>query len=134
MPEPMESPFWTGRMLIGILKLSKRAGFRWVGGFFRGEPFEVTVALCEGFSFAPYGVDAKVIELPGHTRGSVGILAADSLVAGDALTNLFPPAGKAALWSDGAATLESARKAGALGDIMIYFGHGEPVMNKEWQL
>jgi len=123
--EPLQSPVWTGKILIGFMKLSK-------GKFPKSEPFEPAVKLCEGFSFEEYGVDARVIELPGHTRGSVGVVSADGLLAGDALTNLFPPAGKAALWSDEAAMLESAARAGALGDMTVYFGHGGPAKNREW--
>ena len=125
LAEPLESPVWTGRILIGFMKLSR-------GRTMESEPFEVDVELQEGFSFAEYGVEAKAIELPGHTRGSIGVVTADGLIAGDALTNLFPPAGKAALYSDEAAMLDSARKAGALGDMTVYFGHGGPAKNREW--
>jgi glyoxylase-like metal-dependent hydrolase (beta-lactamase superfamily II) len=90
------------------------------------------VELREGFSFEPYGIDARVIELPGHTRGAVGVVSPEGLVAGDALTNLFPPAGKAALYSDEAAMHASAAKAAALGDMTVYFGHGGPAANRAW--
>ena len=125
LAEPLESAVWTGKILMGFIKLSK-------GRLTRSEPFEVAVELREGFSFAEYGVEAKVIELPGHTRGSIGVISEDGLIAGDALTNLFPPAGKAALWSDKVAMEASATKAGALGDRMVWFGHGEPAKNREW--
>ena len=125
LAEPLESPVWTGKILIGFMRLSK-------GRLTRNEPFEVAVELDDGFSFAEYGVEARVIELPGHTRGSVGVVTADGLIAGDALTNLFPPAGKAALYSDEAAMEDSAAKAGALGDRMVWFGHGKPAKNREW--
>jgi glyoxylase-like metal-dependent hydrolase (beta-lactamase superfamily II) len=98
----------------------------------KSEPFEVAVELREGFTLAAYGVDARIIELPGHSRGSIGVVSDDGLIAGDALTNLFPPAGKAALWSDRAAMEASAAKAGALGELIVWFGHGGPARNKEW--
>jgi len=125
LAEPLESPAWTGKILIGFMKFSK-------GKLNKSEPFEVAVKLRDGFSLAPYGIDAKVIELPGHTRGSIGVVSGDGLVAGDALTNLFPPAGKAALWSDEAAMEASAAKAGALGDMTVWFGHGKPAKNRVW--
>jgi len=125
LAEPLQSPFWTGKILIGFMKLSK-------GRFPRSEPFKIAVELREGLSLAEYGVEARIIELPGHTRGSIGVVAEDGLVAGDALTNLFPPAGKAALYSDEAAVETSAAKAGALGELTVYFGHGKPAKNREW--
>ena len=125
LAEPLESPFWTGKIMLWFMKLAK-------GKFPRSEPFGIDVELREGFSFEAYGVGARVIELPGHTRGSIGIVTPEGLLAGDALTNLFPPAGKAALYSDEAAMLASAAKASALGDIMVYFGHGEPAGNRAW--
>jgi len=125
LAEPLQSPVWTGKILIWFMKISK-------GKLNKIEPFEVSVELRDGLSLAPYGVDASIIELPGHTRGSVGIVSADGLIAGDALTNLFPPAGKAALYSDEAAMHASAAWAGALGDMTVWFGHGDPVKNREW--
>jgi len=128
--EPIQSTDFTSRALIAMLKLSRVPGFRWLGSIMAIEPFEF-IELYDGFSFAEYGVDAEIIGLPGHTPGSVGVLTKCSLIAGDALTNLFGP-GKAALYSDEQAMLESAAKASALGDIMVYFGHGKPLMNREW--
>jgi len=125
LAEPLQSPFWTGKILIWFMKLSK-------GKFPKAKPVESAIELREGLSLAEYGVEARIIELPGHTRGSIGVVAAEGLIAGDALTNLFPPAGKAALYSDKAAMEASAAKAGALGELTVYFGHGKPAKNREW--
>jgi len=125
LAEPLESPVWTGKIMIWFIRLTKS---RFTGS----EPFEVAVELREGFTLEEYGVDARIIELPGHTRGSIGVVAQDGLIAGDALTNLFPPAGKAALYSDEAAMEASAAKAAALGDMTVYFGHGAPAENRKW--
>jgi len=132
LAEPLQGGDPISSMLIGMLRLSKRPGFRWIGSFFRNEPFGLAVELHDGFSLEPYGVDARIIGLPGHTRGSIGVVTPDALIAGDALTNLFPPAGKAALWSDIEAMEASAAKASALGELTVYFGHGKPAQNKEW--
>jgi len=123
--EPLQSPVWTGKILIWFTKFTN-------GRLNRCEPFELAVELHDGFSLEPYGINAHVIALPGHTRGSIGIVSADGLIAGDALTNLFPPAGKAALYSDEAAMHASTAKAGALGDMTVWFGHGGPVKNRVW--
>ena len=95
-------------------------------------PFTPDIELCEGFSLSPYGIDAQVIALPGHTRGSVGLLAGRDLLAGDALMNILRP-GPALHYVDRAATENSAAKITALGeDITIWFGHGNPVKNQAW--
>ena len=125
LAEPLESPVWTGKILIWFMQLTK-------GRLNRVEPFDVDVELCDGFSLEPYGVEGRVIALPGHSRGSIGLVTPDGLIAGDALTNLFPPAGKAALYSDKAAMEASAAKAGALGDMTVWFGHGKPAGNRVW--
>ena len=132
LAEPLQGTDPISNMLIGFLEFSKRPGFQWIGGIVTSPAFDVTVELGEGFSFRPYGVDAYAIELPGHSSGSIGIVTPAGLIAGDALTNLFPPAGKAALYSDWEAVEASAAKAAALGDITVYFGHGNPAGNRAW--
>jgi len=132
LAEPLEGAHPVARLLIGILNLSTRAGFRWIGVFFRNKPFEAAIDLHDGFSFVDYGVEARAVALPGHTRGSIGVVAGDGLLAGDALTNLLPPPGKAALYGDRAAVQESAARVSAMGDMMVWFGHGKPAKNREW--
>ena len=39
-----------------------------------------------------YGVNATIIELPGHTKGSIGVDTGEGLVVGDALDNWISPA------------------------------------------
>ena len=131
LAEPIESPEWTGKIMLWFFGLLKQPGLQWIGRLlFANEPFEF-VPLKEGMSLKPYGVDGTIIELPGHTRGSIGIVADSALIAGDALTNLFGP-GKAALYSDIAAMDASADKAAALGDLTVYPGHGAPMENGSW--
>lgn len=94
--------------------------------------FSPTVLLKDGDSLADYGVDAKIISLPGHTDGSIGIdVDSQHLIVGDALMNMFYPT-VSMLYHDKNMMLESARKIGALGDRMIYFGHGKPMPNRVW--
>ena len=130
--EPMLPTDFTSACLVTMLKLSRNPFFRRIFFFMNVKPFEPAVLLHEGFSFTEYGIAASVIALPGHTQGSVGIVTEDSLIAGDALTNLFAP-GKAALYSDEGAMLESAEKAATLGDVTVYVGHGKPMKNRDWQ-
>lgn len=102
---------------------------------FRSEKIPVfapDVFLKEGDTLQDYGVDAKIVSLPGHTRGSIGIDAAGGhFLAGDALMNMFYPT-VSMLYHDKAAMLQSAEKISRLGKRTIYFGHGKPVENREW--
>lgn len=44
--------------------------------------------LSDGDSLAGYGFDARILHLPGHSPGSIGILTANGeLIAGDTLAN-----------------------------------------------
>ena len=82
--------------------------------------------LREGDSLAPWGVDARVLELPGHTAGSIGLeVEGHSLIVGDAMMNLFRP-GPSCLCSDPAAQRDSIARIRSLGPRSLYFGHGRP--------
>ena len=96
------------------------------------QPFEPDVFLKEGDSLEPYGIDAKVIALPGHTKGSIGIQVGDKdLLVGDALMNLFYPT-VSMLYGNREVMLETAKYITAQGEMMIHFGHGKSVPNKNW--
>lgn len=93
--------------------------------------FQPTVYLKNGDDLSGYGVDAKIVELPGHTRGSIGIEIEDSLFVGDALMNMFYPT-VSMLYADEREMLLSAKYISELGNKIIYFGHGKPKRNREW--
>ena len=77
----------------------------------------------EGESLSEYGIDAEIIELPGHTLGSIGVIAGDSVFVGDQLDNWIKPA-IGHLYTDKESLKRSMEKLRALGDPMIYYGHG----------
>ncbi len=97
------------------------------------EPFEPTVFLKEGISLSEYGVDAEVIEIPGHTKGSIGIKVGNTdFLVGDALMNMFYPT-KSLLYCDRKQVDSSADKISSFGKMKIHFGHGNSVDNrKKW--
>jgi glyoxylase-like metal-dependent hydrolase (beta-lactamase superfamily II) len=97
------------------------AKFGWVVPL---ETFHPDIYLADGQSLLEYGIDARVIHTPGHTRGSVSFQFADGAVfVGDAILNLirvsFP-----LVWEDGSAAGESACKIRSLDPRRIYSGHG----------
>ena len=84
----------------------------------------------EGDDLSAYGIDAKIIELPGHTNGSIGVdVAGKDLIVGDALDNWISPA-TGHLYSDLDAIRKTADKILSLGDRTLYYGHGKPTKNK----
>lgn len=94
--------------------------------------FVPDIYLSEGDCLRDYGINAKVMEFPGHTRGSIGLdIEEKYLIAGDALMNLFYP-GLSMIYQDRESMIKSAQKISALGARKIYFGHGNPVENREW--
>ena len=94
--------------------------------------FEPEVLLQEGDCLTDYGIDARIVALPGHTEGSIGLdVEETNLVVGDALMNMFYPT-VSMLFHNRGAMLESAEKISTLGRRMLYFGHGRPVSNRQW--
>ena len=100
---------------------------------FDGIPaFSPTVFLKDGDSLDSCGISAKVVGLPGHTDGSIGLdVGQRDLIVGDALMNMFYPT-VSMLFHNRGAMLESAEKISTLGRRMLYFGHGRPVSNRRW--
>ncbi|MAU10434.1 MAG: MBL fold metallo-hydrolase [Anaerolineaceae bacterium] len=89
----------------------------------------------EGDSLTEYGFDAQVIEIPGHSSGSVGLLAATGdFFCGDLLANTKQPD----VWSiidDEAAAQASVKKLAAYPITTVYPGHGNPFdMQVFWEL
>lgn len=89
-----------------------------------------TFFIKEGDSLSEYGIDAQIIELPGHTKGSIGVdVAGGKLIVGDALDNWISPA-TGHLYCDLDALKKSAGKIMSLGPRTLYYGHGKPTENK----
>lgn len=95
------------------------------------EAFEPNIYLRDGDDLKAYGIDARIIELSGHTNGSIGLVIEDKLFVGDALMNMFYPT-TSMLYTDEQQMLSSAERIGKLGEKTIYFGHGGPKQNRKW--
>ena len=77
--------------------------------------FAPDVFLKDGDSLGRYGISAKVIGLPGHTKGSIGIDCGEAgVIVGDALMNMFYPT-VSMLYGDRNTMLQSAEKLQGLG-------------------
>lgn len=82
--------------------------------------------LTEDFDLAAYGLAAQVISLPGHSRGSIGILTSEGyLFVGDLLENTKQPALNS-IMDDRVAAQASVEKLKRVNVRLIYPGHGTP--------
>jgi len=97
--------------------------------FFRlskSDRFKPDLYIEEGYDFSGYGFDAKVLDIPGHSQGSIGILTASGdLFCGDLLANVAKPE----VWSiidDPVAAHASVEKLKRLQINTVYPGHGHP--------
>jgi glyoxylase-like metal-dependent hydrolase (beta-lactamase superfamily II) len=96
------------------------------------EPFMPEVYLEDGDSLSSYGISATIIGLPGHTKGSIGVVVGNTdIIVGDALMNIIYPS-KSPLYSDRAIMEKSAARISTFGDMTLHFGHGKPVKNRKW--
>jgi glyoxylase-like metal-dependent hydrolase (beta-lactamase superfamily II) len=70
--------------------------------------------------------DARIVELPGHTPGSIGLKVGRQLLAGDAVGSAKEAAaGRIISHADGEQAAASLKKALSISDI-IYPGHDRP--------
>ena len=110
-----------GRAIIffgGVMsRLSKSASF---------ETFSPDFTIDENFDLSGIGLDARVIQIPGHSKGSIGILTpAGDLFCGDLLMNVNCP--RVHFLIDDLETYNaSLEKLKSLGVKTIYPGHGKP--------
>jgi glyoxylase-like metal-dependent hydrolase (beta-lactamase superfamily II) len=74
----------------------------------------------------PLTADAHIVELPGHTPGSIGLMVGRQLLAGDAVGSAQEAAaGRITAHADGEQAAASLKKALAMSDV-IYPGHDRP--------
>lgn len=97
------------------------------------EKFNPDLYLYEGDSLSEYGFDAKVIHIPGHTQGSIGILTKDGdLIAGDIFANVKKPAPAPNAY-DFNKLFGSIKRIKSMPIKMIYPGHGKPFRMEEYR-
>ena len=91
-------------------------------------PYQPDFQIDESFDLKAYGWDAKILHLPGHTRGSIGILTAGGdFFCGDIYNNGGKPV-LTTLGVDFDALDASAERIKKLPLKMVYPGHGKPFL------
>lgn len=95
-------------------------------GLRKVDRFTPDLCLEDRSTLSEYGLDAEVIHLPGHSKGSIGVLMpTGDLFCGDLLGNTNKPE----LWSiidDPAAAHTSVETLDNLPINTVYPGHGQP--------
>jgi hydroxyacylglutathione hydrolase len=96
--------------------------------------FHPDLTIKDGADLSAYGFDAKVLSIPGHSKGSIGILTAggdpsagsgQALFCGDLFDNTDKPALNS-IMDDLTAAHASVEKLKCLGIHTVYPGHGGP--------
>lgn len=93
--------------------------------FGRSERCSPDVYLDEGDDLSQYGFDAKILHIPGHSKGSIAILTAEgALFSGDLLLYKNGPVLNS-IMDDRAAAQASFERLKSLKVGTVYPGHGE---------
>ena len=94
--------------------------------FGKSERFEPDSYVEDGDDLSGNGFDAKVLHIPGHSRGSIGILTGTAdLFCGDLLENIDKPKLNS-IMDDPTTANASVGKLSKLGIRTVYPGHGKP--------
>lgn len=90
------------------------------------ERFKPDMELKDGATLEKYGSAAKIIFIPGHTQGSIGILSTNNdFISGDTLLNRGKPS-TAQIIQDEKQLQESIKILKDLNIKTVYPGHGSP--------
>jgi glyoxylase-like metal-dependent hydrolase (beta-lactamase superfamily II) len=119
--QPLKPIGLVGRVVLGLsLKVLRNTKI---------ERPQNIIYIDDGDDLGSFGFDAKIIGLPGHTLGSIGVdVEGKHLLVGDELDNWIRP-GVGHLYYDIDAIKKSADKIRKLGERTVYYGHGNPTPN-----
>jgi hydroxyacylglutathione hydrolase len=113
--------FWNRTSGNAFLRFLSPILFR----FSKAHRFQPDLCLEEGDDLTEYGFEAQVLSIPGHSKGSIGILTAGGdLFCGDLLENAKEPATNS-IMDDAAACDASLEKLRGFEIKTVYPGHGK---------
>jgi glyoxylase-like metal-dependent hydrolase (beta-lactamase superfamily II) len=122
-----------GMVERGDMFWNRQAGnvlLRWLSpilfGFGKQKRFNPDLFVEDGSDLCAHGLDARIVDLPGHSKGSIGILAAaGDLFCGDLFENVEKP-GLNSIMDDLAMAHASVERLAEMGVKTVYPGHGNP--------
>lgn len=92
--------------------------------------FTPDIIIDEDTSITACGINLDIINLKGHTNGSIGVLYKNNLFAGDSLVNRKRTHSQIAFQNqNNECAIKSFRKIIDLNPKMIYVGHDKPIDN-----
>jgi len=107
------------RIVLALLSPLIRSG--------KFEPFSPDLTIDEGYEFSKFGFNAKVLHIPGHSKGSIGILTNDGdLFCGDLLVNMRRPSVNSMGVDNQSELKASVERLKNMKINMVYPGHGKP--------
>jgi len=101
--------------------------------FSKSNRFKPDLYLEDGYDFSELGFDAQALSLPGHSKGSSGILTIEGdLLCGDLLENPGIPAINS-IMDDPIACQTSLEKLQEFKIGTVYPGHGQPFLMEDFR-
>ena len=122
--------FWRPEGLIGAMKVARAVSG--LAGIARFDAFTPDVRLRDGQSLAEWGLGAAVHHLPGHSSGSICVLADDgALFCGDLLTNTRGGPARNSIIDVQRDYDASVARLAELPIVTAYPGHGQPFSREQ---
>jgi len=114
--------FWNRKSGNTLIRMMAPILFR----FGKSNRFEPDLLIEDGYALSEYGFDATVLTIPGHSKGSIGILTAGGdLLCGDLFDNTDKPVLNS-IMDDLAAANAGVGKLRGFAINTVYPGHGKP--------
>ena len=95
---------------------------------FNVREFDIDMKLKDKQIIRRYGLELKIVSLPGHTNGSIGVLYKDFLFAGDALINRWHGMEVAFQNQDCEEAILSYEKIQEINPNIIFVGHDKEII------
>ena len=90
--------------------------------------FDIDMKLKDNQIIRRYGLELRIVSLPGHTNGSIGVLYKDYLFVGDALINRWNGVEIAFQNQDCEEAISSYNKIMELNPNVIFLGHDREII------
>jgi hydroxyacylglutathione hydrolase len=95
------------------------------------DKFKADIFVQDGYFLSAWGLDAKILHIPGHSIGSIGVLTANGdLFCGDLIGNYGKP--RLHITDDKEAAKSSIEKLKKAGIKTVYPGHGKAFLMEEF--
>jgi glyoxylase-like metal-dependent hydrolase (beta-lactamase superfamily II) len=113
--------FWNRQSGNALIRWMAPILFR----FGKSNRFEADLFVDEGYDLSGYGLAAKVVAIPGHSKGSIAVLTTGGdLFCGDLFDNTEKPVLNS-IMDDQTAALSSVKRLEGLALKTVYPGHGK---------